>query len=156
MAINPPAGALIDYFLEAEARGAVVLSIRDAKGELVRRYASDDAAPEPDLAKIRSAPEWLPRPATLSKAPGLHRFVWPLQYTPAGPTKGDAAAVGVWAPPGQYSVELSADGTVLSQPLTLLPDPRVSLEPEAYARQFALARRIEAVRALVNTRGRRG
>jgi hypothetical protein len=40
-------------------------------------------------------------------------------------------------------VVLEVDGARLAQPLTVAPDPRLSLRPEDYARQFALARRIE-------------
>jgi hypothetical protein len=38
---------------------------------------------------------------------------------------------------------------VSSQPLAVLPDPRIVLPAEAYARQFALARRIEALHGRV-------
>src|SRR5207248_558925 len=41
-ALNPPQGALIDYWLPATARGPVTLEIRDSAGETVRRFASDD------------------------------------------------------------------------------------------------------------------
>jgi hypothetical protein len=60
-------------------------------------------------------------------------------------------ADGVWAPPGRYTVELSVNGERLRQPLTVVADPRVSLSGDAYARQFALARRIEAAAARVAT-----
>jgi hypothetical protein len=43
-------------------------------------------------------------------------------------------------------VELSVDGQRLTQPLRVAPDPRVSLPPAVYARQLALARRVEALR----------
>ena len=77
----------------------------------------------------------------------MHRFVWPLRY-PAPPAlaKGNTFADGVWAPPGRYIVELSADGQRLRRPLVVEPDPRVALPPEAYGRQFALARRVEQAR----------
>jgi hypothetical protein len=42
---------------------------------------------------------------------------------------------------------LDIDGTRLTQPLTIQPDPRVTLRPEDFARQFELARRIEDARA---------
>jgi len=76
----------------------------------------------------------------------MHRFVWPLRYAATG---GDAWEDGVWAPPGRYTVVLEVDGQRLSQPLTVAPDPRISLPAEAYARQFELARRIEEAQARV-------
>jgi len=147
-AANPAPGAFIDYVLKTAAR-KVTLEIRDEKGGLVRRYGSTDAAPKADLAKLSIAPYWVQPPSTLSAAPGLHRFVWPLRYP--DPTGDDAWADGVWAPPGRYTVVLDVDGAHLTQPLTVAPDPRVTLPPEAYARQFELARRIEGARGRLAT-----
>jgi len=138
-AANRPAGAAIDYVLKAAGR-QVVLEVRDERGDLVRRYGSGDAAPKPDLAKIAIAPEWVQAPASLSTAPGHHRFVWPLRYSKLAAPGDD----GVWAPPGRYTVVLEVDGARLTQPLTVAPDPRVSLPAAGYAAQFALARRVEA------------
>ncbi len=151
MAENQPDGALIDYLIAGETRGPVVLSIFDAKGELVRSYSSADATPTADLATLRTAPEWFVPPASLSTEPGMHRFVWSLHYPPAAASarRGGSDIDGVWAPPGRYRVELSVNGERQSQPLVVEPDPRVSLGAEAYAEQFSLARRIEAERAKV-------
>ena len=49
---------------------------------------------------------------------------------------------------------LEADGARLTQPLDVTPDPRLKLAPEAYARQFALARRIEEAQARVTVAAR--
>ncbi len=147
-AANRPAGAMIDYVLKTAAKQPVVLEIRDDRGELVQRYSSADAAPKPDLAKLAIAPQWVPAPAQLSTAAGHHRFVWPLRYSAQMPVDTSTApsrgADGVWAPPGRYSAVLEVDGVRLTQPLTVAPDPRVSLPAAGYAAQFALARRIEA------------
>ncbi|HEX4959311.1 MAG TPA: hypothetical protein VF173_00635 [Thermoanaerobaculia bacterium] len=142
-AANRPAGALIDYVLKTASAPPVTLEIRDEKGELVRRYSSADPAPPPDLAKLSIAPQWVPPPVQLSTAPGHHRFVWSLRY-PSAAASGENPRDGIWAPPGRYTVVLEAGGAHLTQPLTVLPDPRVTLPPEGYAAQFALARRIEA------------
>jgi photosystem II stability/assembly factor-like uncharacterized protein len=139
-AANRPAGALIDYVLKTAAKQPVVLEIHDEHGDLVRRYSSADAAPKPDLAKLVIAPQWVQAPAQLSTAPGHHRFVWPLHYAKSTSPGDD----GVWAAPGKYTVVLEVDGARLTQPLTVAPDPRVSLPAAGYAAQLALARRIEA------------
>jgi hypothetical protein len=138
-------GASIDYVLKAPVTGPVVLTVSDAQGAIVRRYSSEDKLPPTDLGKLRTAPEWTPPSLAPSAAPGTHRFVWSLRYpAPASMAEGNPYADGVWAPPGRYSVELTAGGQRLSQPLTIVPDPRITLPAEAYARQFALARRIES------------
>ncbi len=140
MAANPAPGAYVDYVLKGAAR-QVALEIRDEKGGLVRRYTSADAAPKVDVTKLSIAPQWVQPPSILSAAPGMHRFVWPLRY--AALHGNDAYADGVWAPPGRYTAVLDVDGTRLTRPLTVTPDPRMTLPAEAYARQFELARRIE-------------
>ena len=150
MAENPPAGAFIDYVVRGPLAGPLALTITDGQGQAVRRYASDDRLPPTDVTKIRVAPEWIKPPVAPSAAPGMHRFVWPLRYpAPSVLAEGNPYADGVWAPPGRYTVELSVGARRLQQPLTIAPDPRIVLPADAYARQFALARRIEGVLARV-------
>ncbi len=144
---NPPLGAYLDYYLPTAPSGPVTLTLRDAAGELVRRYSSDDEAPAIDLGKLNSTPDWVRRPVLLSASPGAHRFVWPLRYpAPAALGRGNPFADGVWAALGRYTVELEVDGATLSRSLEVRPDPRIDLASSAYAEQFALARRIEALR----------
>lgn len=82
--------------------------------------------------------------ATLSAGPGMHRFVWDIHYSgPANPGRRRATG-GVWAPPGNYTVELAADGQTLHQPLIVKPDPRVKIAPAAYEREFSLAVKVQA------------
>ena len=145
---NPPFGAAIDYFLPRAAEHPVELEVRDERGELVRRYSSADRPKPVDLGKIGSAPEWLPVPSTLEATPGFHRFYWPIRLPrPAALATGDPFADGVWAPPAEYRVELVIDGARFAQSLTVAADPRVTLPPEAYRAQFALAQEIEGERA---------
>jgi hypothetical protein len=130
----------------------IELSIYDANGKLVRSYSSADKAPKPDLAKINMTPDWFRAPVVLQTTPGLHRFVWPLQYAPpAVLAKGDAYADGVWAPPGQYTVKLTVDGKTYSEPRTVAHDPRVTIPEVAYQQQFELARNVEAEQAKLAT-----
>ena len=155
MAANPPDGAIVDYLLPAGVRGPVTLTVRDARGEVVHSFSSAEKVTRPDPAKLPIAPEWVPVPMRLSTAPGMHRFVWNLRYPrPGAPDKADRMHKdGVWAPPGQYSLELDVDGHSLRQPLVVQPDPRVHLPPTAYQHQFALARQVEdaGVRAMEAT-----
>jgi photosystem II stability/assembly factor-like uncharacterized protein len=146
MAPNPPYGATIDYVLPAPA-DTVTLDVLDADGAVIRRYSSADHPPAPNAARLTIAPEWVAPPPTLPTTPGHHRFVWPLHY-PAAPGVGEGrrGGEGVWAPPGTYKLMMTVDGRRMTQPLTVVPDPRVTLPPAAYAEQFKLAREIEQVR----------
>jgi len=124
---------------------SVELSIRDANGKLVRKYTSKDPAPNTDGAKSAYAPEWIPVLPQLATTRGMHRFVWPLRYAkPSALADNDTDVDGIWVPPGRYAVELVVDGKKLTQALTVAPDPRVKLDDAAYAKQFALARDVEA------------
>jgi photosystem II stability/assembly factor-like uncharacterized protein len=147
MAANPPDGAIIDYVLPTGVQGPVVVTIRDAGDQIVRRYSSAEQVPTPNPAKLNFAPEWVPPTLVPSAAAGMQRFVWDLHYAlPAhsGPT--NPREQGVWAPPGRYTVELTVAGRDYRQPLIVKPDPRVKLSQAAFEREFELARKVEAVR----------
>lgn len=151
-AANPPSGAVIDYYLANAAREPVTLTIRDARGSLVRQYSSAELPAPHDAATSTVALEWVATPVTLAASTGMHRFVWPLDYAaPAALAAGDAYADGVRAPPGEYALELIVDGQHYTQTLRVLPDPRVELPQAAYTAQFELARRIEGLRAELAT-----
>jgi photosystem II stability/assembly factor-like uncharacterized protein len=148
LAPNPPLGAMIDYLVAPGGAKQIDLEILDAAGKTVRGYSSKDPLPAPDPARLRTAAEWLVTPPALQTSPGMHRFVWPLRYAaPAGLSAGRRAGDGVWAPPGKYSVALTIDGQRLTQPLTVVRDPRIKMTPEQFAAQFALAKKVEALRA---------
>ncbi len=151
MAPNPPAGAYIDYVLRGPAAGPVALRILDAPGGLVREYTSEKPPAAPDVARLRVTPDWMTPPAPVATTAGMHRIVWPIRYpAPAAIGDGNPWADGVWAPPGRYTVELVVGGRTSRQPLVVAPDPRIALPAEAYARQFALARKVEEQRARVS------
>ena len=133
---NPPAGAILYYWLE-DGAAPITLAIKDASGAEIATFRSDD----PALAAAK-------RPAT---RPGLNRFVWDLKYPgpdsldPAlAPAKtkplvseGDGQA-GPVASPGHYQVMLTAGGATDTASLTVLPDPRLAATDADYAAQFAL------------------
>ena len=144
---NPARGALLDYLLRAPSAAPIVLEVLDAKGAVVRRYASDDAKEPPDLQALRVTEDWVPEAEPPSAAAGLHRVVWDLRYAPAaGLSRSRRAATGVWAPPGRYTVRLTSGGQTLTQALVVRKDSRVAASDEDLVRQFELARRVEADR----------
>jgi hypothetical protein len=167
---NPPDGAVLDYVLAAQPAAAVTLEILDAKGALVRRFASDDAS-EPLVEPLVVPAYWVRPPRLLSAAPGMHRFVWDLRLPPppareheypisaiAGDTPREP--LGPLVPPGAYTVKLTVDGTAFTRTLTVKMDPRVAMSPTDLAAQFALLKRITGALARldaghVKTAGRR-
>jgi hypothetical protein len=130
---NPPNGAILYYWLDAAA--PVSLTIRDAAGAEVVRFAADDPAPG------RRPPG----------KQGLNRFIWDLKRP--GPTILDPALApvkpkplskepdppaGALVVPGHYAVEMSAGDSTSSAAIDVVKDPRVTTTPEAFAAQAAL------------------
>jgi photosystem II stability/assembly factor-like uncharacterized protein len=130
---NPPDGAIIDFFLKEKAAGEVRLEILDGKGKLVRAYSSND---KPYTKPEDNAPDYWVRPQQiLQGTAGAQRFLWDLHYTPLDvtPTFPISAIYrntvpnpsSPWVNPGVYTVKLTVNGTIYSQPLTVKMDPRV-------------------------------
>ena len=149
---NPPDGAILDYVLFATPATPVMLEILDAKGALVRRFASDDA-PEPLVEPLVVPSYWVRPPRLLSATPGMHRFVWDLRLPPPpvleheypiSAIRGDTPRepLGPFVLPGIYTVRLTVDGATLSRTLTVKMDPRAGMSSADLAAQFALLQRI--------------
>jgi hypothetical protein len=159
---NPPDGAILDYYLGEHTSGPVTLEIADSAGKLVRRYASTDPVPEVP-ANYPVPLYWRRPPQVLSSAAGQHRFVWDLHYTPAPgsnalldedqavPHNTPPPFTSPWVLPGKYTVKLTADGQTLTQPLTVVMDPRVKTSMEDLDAQFRLSKQLYD--AIVETGG---
>ena len=145
---NPPAGAILDYFLKSSSATPVSIEVHDERGELVRRFTSTDKASPPDLSKITVTPDWVPGGDPPAASPGMHRFLWDLRYTLPVELRSarNPRITGVWAPPGRYSVRLTAAGQTRTQPLVLSKDPRVKASEADLAREYELAREVEKER----------
>jgi len=160
-ALNPPEGAILDYYLPSTQAGEVTLTISDARGRVVRTYTST-AAPAPTL--LANVPSyWFAPPATLTTRQGQNRFAWNLRYPnprilPFGYSGRLLSYVeytlaehaipgrtpreqpeGPLVLPGEYTVELSAGGGRERQTLVVQPDPRVRASAADLAAQFDLA-----------------
>jgi hypothetical protein len=152
MASNPPDGAVLDYWLGAQAQGAVTLEIHDDAGALVRKFSSEDPVQAPIPG--RNIPDyWIRPPQVLSTAQGIHRFVWDLhEPEPVGvdfgypiaavPMNTPREPAGPWVLPGAYTVTLTVSGKRYSQPLTVRMDPRVKTPALELVRQYALSERM--------------
>jgi hypothetical protein len=155
---NPPTGAVIDYWLAAPAK-RVELEIHDSAGKVARRFASDSPEPAQEVERYFSE-DWLKPAASLSNAPGTHRFVWNLRPAPprtteyeysiatAWDTGVDTSPAGPLVAPGTYRVVLRVDGKEFVQPLTVVADPRVPLDPEALAQVQAASSEARRLLAL--------
>ena len=155
---NPPDGAVIDYELPGDVTGPVVLEILDSGGKVVRKYASNEA-PEStmeELSKQLIPLYWLRMPKTLPGTPGTHRWVWDLHYTTptstnysypisAVPHDTPRTPQGPLALPGAYTVRLTAEGKVLTAPLTIKIDPRVHATPADLQSLFAAQVKLAAM-----------
>jgi photosystem II stability/assembly factor-like uncharacterized protein len=147
---NPPDGALIDYFLAKDATGSVTIEIRDAKGQLVRKYSNTDVPVEPNPKRLKIPSYWIRPPQLLSTKAGMHRFLWDVHYTPVPGVEPEypiaatyrntaPAATSPWVAPGNYTVMLTVDGKSFSQPLMVQMDPRVKTSAGDLQQQFALS-----------------
>jgi photosystem II stability/assembly factor-like uncharacterized protein len=140
---NPPAGALIDYYLPSAPTGPVTLDIVDANGGVVRHMTSVK------LQQAEQPPEWPDQVhpvTTLPAAQGMNRFVWNLRYDDPVQIPGAFYAGlpprGPIALPGQYTVKLNYAGQTHTAPLTLEADPRVKGSLAGLQQKFALSMQV--------------
>ncbi|HTZ70656.1 MAG TPA: hypothetical protein VMB71_08405 [Acetobacteraceae bacterium] len=151
---NPPAGAVIDYWLGGDTSGPISLDIQDDAGNIVRHFASGEK-PVPPNAERYFAKGWLRPAPELSAAPGMHRFVWDLHaerphaisytYSIAAVWGRDTPALplGAWVVPGDYKIVLHADGETFYTPLTVKEDPRIHASLRDLSASQALSTRID-------------
>ncbi len=152
MAGNPPRGAIVDYWLAAPAKGALVLEVRDASGAVVRRLTGAPPIRPPAEAYFSDA--WLRPDPGLPASAGMHRVSWDLHFERPRALGYDfsIAAVpgrdtpitpeGPLAPPGRYSLRLTVDGRAYEAPLDLLQDPRTHVSDADFAASLSLSREI--------------
>jgi photosystem II stability/assembly factor-like uncharacterized protein len=159
---NPPAGAIIDYWLKTSlkkpdagksaAKGdaapegkpadaeapKITLDILDSSGKVVRHFPKKEEDEDQDEG-------FGPRDRTAGVLPadaGLNRFVWDLDYEDAskvphaplwaGSTKGPRAL------PGAYQVRLTVLGKSYTAPLEIKADPRLKVTQADLEKQFSL------------------
>ncbi len=138
---NPPNGAIIYYRLDDSPSDPLTLTFRDAAGQPIVSFRSDDAS--------------LPAQRRPTTRPGLNRFVWDLKYP--GPAKLDPALApprnkplakdadptpGPTVVPGDYQVELALGPEKRTANFAIVKDPRLATTPDAYGQQFALLREL--------------
>ena len=149
---NPPAAAMIEYWLKAKSSKDVTLDILDAKGAVVRTLSS---VADPQEWPIDDPDEGADeeKEADLKNAPGVQRAFWDFRHKGAKEVwraKLDAGSPGdgPLANPGTYTVRLNVDGKAYTQPLVVNPDPRLTMTAAQYDEQlkFSLAIRDDFTR----------
>jgi hypothetical protein len=143
---DPPYGAPINYFVKTA--GNVTLSVLDAKGQIVRTIAAPSRA-------------------------GLNRITWDLRYGPTRevrlrtsplyapyvetPPEGRPGGqrFSLLAPPGTYTVKLTAGGREVTQSITVRKDPNSGGSDAEIAEQmkmlFDVRADIDAAAETINT-----
>jgi len=137
---NPPAGAIIDYVLPADASTELTVDIANAKGEVIRHLSSTKTNKEVQ------PPEWPDQivPSDLIPAHGgMNRMIWDLRYDdpvqiPGAFYEGEAPRGPIVAP-GQYQLRLKLGDKTRTAALTVVADPRVANGSAAIAAKTALA-----------------
>jgi photosystem II stability/assembly factor-like uncharacterized protein len=139
---NPPAGAIIYYFLKdaPKADTEAKIEILDKSGKVIRNYSSTEYNPlEEPLEPDDKKPEKQLKPDA-----GLNRFVWDLRYEEARHVPGyylweyGAGARGPVAVPGAYQIRLTVGSQTQTADFEVKLDPRVKVSQADLEEQFNL------------------
>ena len=131
--VNPPTGVVVPFYLKDKPTGPVTLTI-----------TKEGTGPGAGLVRtITFDPEGTPRgtgPQRPVARGGSNTYVWDMRY-PAPTVLPDAVfqgrAVGPVAPPGTYTLELSANGLTARTTATIVKDPRLTYTDADLDAQFA-------------------
>ncbi len=143
---NAPPGANIYYSLASapDTATALTLEFLDARGAVVRSYSSKaPAEPAGSSGRRGGAPS-----NRLTPKAGLNAMQWDLRGEP--PTQLTGISIfggptgGALVTPGRYSVRLRYGSATQTQPLDVLPDPRLRLDAADIAARDSLSRAIVA------------
>jgi hypothetical protein len=127
---NPPAGAVIDYYLKNKPseNEEITLEILTADAKPVRRISNQRRKDETE-----QPPEWTDReqPADVLPADaGANRFAWDLRYDDPEQIPGafysDDGPHGPLVAPGHYQLRLTFNGVSQTAPLEVVQDPRLA------------------------------
>ncbi|MFT4768545.1 MAG: photosystem II stability/assembly factor-like uncharacterized protein [Glaciecola sp.] len=122
--------AIIDYHLPEGIDGPVTLEIVDANGETVNAFSSVNVMDSEDQGELIDSMALnevrYVKQSSLTVKSGINRFHWDMRYR--GPWQKDEKkrfTDGALAAAGTYRVKLAVGDEVLTQPLTIIMDPRV-------------------------------
>jgi photosystem II stability/assembly factor-like uncharacterized protein len=139
---NPPAGAVIYYYLKDAPKkdSETKIEIMDGSGKVIRKYSSTEyTSLEEPLGPDDKKPEKQIKPEA-----GLNRFVWDLRHEEAHRVPGyylweyGRGARGPVAVPGHYQVRLTTGGQTRTADFELKLDPRVTVSQTDLEQQLNL------------------
>lgn len=151
---NPPAGAVIDYWLSDTPHSTVKLTINDSKGRTIAAFTSSEQPQKLNTEPRYFESGWIGKQEKISTAPGMHRFVWNLRYPrpPALSYNYSIAAVwhdgtplepeGAFVLPGRYNITLTVDSDSYTESLNVRPDPRIKVSMPSLKKQLDLELKI--------------
>lgn len=147
---NPPAGVVAYYWLGAAATDALKIELVDSTGKVRACVASDTPVKPVDTEAINVQAVWEQPTQPPSAAAGMHRVALAPEQrrgfgraavappvdachpagTPPPPTANPTQfrRAPEYLKPGEYTVKLTVGGHTFTQPATVKPDPRGSLE----------------------------
>ncbi len=124
---NHSGGVGVNFYVKDTAKADTIsLSFLDSKKQLIKKYTT-----HPDKEK---------KEEKLKLKPGSNQFSWNMMYPDAEKVKGMilwwASLSGPKAIPGNYTVELTKNGTTKSEEFTILKDPRTEATEADIKAQF--------------------
>jgi len=142
---NPPAGAVVDYYLNTAPSEPVMLDILDSHGQVLHHVTSAEVRNEqsPVASNERGRGRRSGEEGALGANQGMNRYVWNLRVDGPEPVPGlfimETQSGGPVIPPGQYQVRLTVSGKQYTAPLEVKMDPRVRASQADLQKQYELA-----------------
>jgi len=141
--VNPANGMVLYYNLpKAMDSSEVTLEIKNSQGKVVRSFSS-----KKDESYVPHNGGGPPPAPVLGTEKGLNRFVWDLK-TPILPgipgVYIEANFTGHKVPPGNYTINLMAEGKTVSTQGMVIPTPNTGMTQERFEEQDRFMNELEA------------
>lgn len=148
-AVRSTAPAQIQYWLKRPVQ-SIKVEITDSTGRLVRSFLGGTAAPAPDPTAPQAGRGGgrggFGGPVLAPTTAGLQTLTWDLRYPSAvgfpGMILWGGNLTGPTAPPGTYTVKLTADGYTQTEPIVVRRNPMFAATDADLRAQFNLAMQI--------------
>jgi hypothetical protein len=148
-AVRSSAPAQIQYWLKRPVQ-SIKVEISDSTGRLVRSFLGGTAAPAPDPNAAQTGRGGgrggFGGPVLAPTAAGLQTLTWDLRYPPAvgfpGMILWGGGLTGPMAPPGTYTVKLTADDVTQTETIVVRRNPMFAATDADLRAQFNLAMQI--------------